>query len=311
MKNLFFIIISLVLFISISHSQRIVMQQNFETTGFTSPDSLPPNWLEFDEDNSNPNYPNAKWRTRDTGTTFPGVNVIVKSQAHNSLRGMSIPWRAGDPVADDWAFTDSMHVVTGDSLIFWMLLGTPIDSIIPNLTHYKDSMQVQISNIPIPNLGNTKLATIVSLDSDNVWTEYKFSLNAFAGQTIYIAFRYYMNTTVDGLWCNIDDIFVGNRSAIGVQPISSNIPKRFALSQNYPNPFNPATNINFDLPKGENVKLVIYNMLGQEVKTLINEYKAAGSYKVDFDASSLSSGTYLYRLTAGDNVDTKKMILVK
>jgi hypothetical protein len=311
MKNLFFIVVTLVLFVSFCHSQRIVMQQNFETTGFTSPDSLPPNWVEFDEDNSNPSYPNAKWKARDTGTTFPGVNVIVKSQAHNSLRGMSIPWRAGDPVADDWVFTDSLSIITGDSLIFWMLLGTPIDSIIPNLTHYKDSMQVQISNIPAPNIGNTKLTTIVSLDSDNVWTEYKFSLSAFAGQTIYIVFRYYMNTTVDGLWCNIDDIFVGNRSAIGIKPISSNIPKTYALSQNYPNPFNPITNINFDLPRKDFVNLIIFNSLGQVVQTLVNETKEAGSYKVDFNASNLPSGAYFYRISAGSFVDTKKMILVK
>jgi hypothetical protein len=191
-----------------------------------------------------------------------------------------------------------------------MLLGTPIDSIIPNLTHYIDSMQVHVSSINVPGVG-TKLATIVSNDSDNVWTEHKFSLNTFAGQKIYVAFRYYMNTTVDGLFCNIDDVFVGNRSAIGIQPISSNIPKRFELRQNYPNPFNPKTNFEFDLPKSENVNITIYNMLGQEVKILLNEFKNPGTYRVDFDASSLSSGTYIYRIKAGDFVDTKKMILVK
>jgi subtilisin-like proprotein convertase family protein len=95
----------------------------------------------------------------------------------------------------------------------------------------------------------------------------------------------------------------------GIQTIE--IPNYYSLSQNYPNPFNPSTTIKFTLPKGDNVKLVIFDALGREVKTLVNEYRSIGVYNVSFDASTLSSGIYFYRLTAGEFTDTKKMLLVK
>jgi len=89
------------------------------------------------------------------------------------------------------------------------------------------------------------------------------------------------------------------------------LPTAFVLNQNYPNPFNPKTNIEFSIPKNGNVTLKVFNILGQEVATLVNKEMAAGSYKVDFNASNLSSGVYIYRLEAGSNSISKKMILMK
>ncbi|NIT60960.1 MAG: T9SS type A sorting domain-containing protein [Aliifodinibius sp.] len=89
------------------------------------------------------------------------------------------------------------------------------------------------------------------------------------------------------------------------------IPARFVLQQNYPNPFNPVTNIEFSVPNAEFVTLKIYNTLGQEVAKLISERLAAGEYKYEWDASGLASGVYLYRIEAGEYVETKKMILMR
>jgi hypothetical protein len=89
------------------------------------------------------------------------------------------------------------------------------------------------------------------------------------------------------------------------------VPSAFSLSQNYPNPFNPSTTISFNLPEKSRVNLKIYDIFGREVNTLINEEKPAGYYSINFDASSLSSGTYLYRLSAGKFIQTKRMTLVK
>ncbi|MFA5404095.1 MAG: T9SS type A sorting domain-containing protein [Ignavibacteria bacterium] len=92
---------------------------------------------------------------------------------------------------------------------------------------------------------------------------------------------------------------------------NSRVPKEFNLNQNYPNPFNPETVISFDLPKSGFVSLKVYNILGEEVATLLNETKTAGSYNVNFDGSSFSSGMYYYTLESNGFASTKKMLLVK
>jgi len=89
------------------------------------------------------------------------------------------------------------------------------------------------------------------------------------------------------------------------------LPERFALEQNYPNPFNPATTINFALPKASNVKLAIYNVLGQKVATLVDGQLNAGAHVFKFNAGSLASGVYFYRLEAGGYTANKKMLLLK
>ena len=89
------------------------------------------------------------------------------------------------------------------------------------------------------------------------------------------------------------------------------IPNAFKLSQNYPNPFNPNTTINFSVPKQTNVLIKVYDILGKEVATLVNGEKAAGNYSVDFNASKLTSGMYVYNIQAGNYTATKKMMLLK
>jgi hypothetical protein len=91
----------------------------------------------------------------------------------------------------------------------------------------------------------------------------------------------------------------------------SSLPSNFTLNQNYPNPFNPTTVISYDLPENSQVNLAVYDMMGRRVATLVNENVAAGTHQVQFDASSLSSGTYMYRLQAGGNIQTKKLTLIK
>jgi subtilisin-like proprotein convertase family protein len=102
-----------------------------------------------------------------------------------------------------------------------------------------------------------------------------------------------------------------NNSVTGVQPVSGSIPEEFSLRQNYPNPFNPATTIEFSIPRESNAKLRVFDLLGKEVKSLVNEDLNAGVYKIELDASSLASGTYFYKLETDGFVDVKKMILVK
>jgi hypothetical protein len=90
-----------------------------------------------------------------------------------------------------------------------------------------------------------------------------------------------------------------------------NVPGIYTLSQNYPNPFNPNTTIRYQIPVRNLVTLKLYDILGREIITLVNEEKAAGSYEINWNASTLSSGVYFYQLKAGEFVSTKKMILIK
>ncbi len=92
---------------------------------------------------------------------------------------------------------------------------------------------------------------------------------------------------------------------------NSILPGRFSLSQNYPNPFNPATRIKYSIPVQSSVKLVLYDILGKEIMTMVNEVKPTGEYIYDLNASGLSSGVYFYKLEAGSFTDTKRMILLK
>ena len=106
------------------------------------------------------------------------------------------------------------------------------------------------------------------------------------------------------IYCNAENLPTG---IVG----NGTIPNSFKLSQNYPNPFNPATSIIFSIPKSVFVKITVYDVLGKEIKTILSEQVNAGTYNINFDASSLSSGIYFYKINAGPFSDIKKMMLVK
>jgi photosystem II stability/assembly factor-like uncharacterized protein len=110
-----------------------------------------------------------------------------------------------------------------------------------------------------------------------------------------------------------------NGSATFTNNFSSEIPEKFSLSQNYPNPFNPSTNIRYQIKKlssphalgGDLVKLKIFDILGKEIETLVNEKQSSGTYEVTWNGSNYPSGVYFYKLTAGEFTETKKMVMIK
>jgi len=134
------------------------------------------------------------------------------------------------------------------------------------------------------------------------------------------------NMSVKSFACNDDYIFASTMynsiwrrpisEIIGIQNISTEIPKEFMLFQNYPNPFNPATTIKFQIPsevksKTSDVKLIVYNILGSEVATLVYEQLAPGNYSINWNASAFPSGVYFYKLTTDGFIETKKMMMIK
>ncbi|MBN1633487.1 MAG: T9SS type A sorting domain-containing protein [Ignavibacteria bacterium] len=101
-----------------------------------------------------------------------------------------------------------------------------------------------------------------------------------------------------------------NNITTGIEPVAGN-PETYSLSQNYPNPFNPTTTIRVQLPKEGDVSIKVFDMLGREVSVIMNGFMKSGTYDITFDASTLASGTYFYRMQAGDFIDIKKMVVLK
>jgi hypothetical protein len=125
-------------------------------------------------------------------------------------------------------------------------------------------------------------------------------------------------SAVPAVWCDMRDgngeIYYKRNptgNVIGINQTGLFIPDKFKLNQNYPNPFNPATSIKYQVESIKFIKLVVYDILGKEVATLVNENQSPGTYEVTFDGSALASGVYFYKLTAGDFSEVKKMLLIK
>jgi N-acetylneuraminic acid mutarotase len=136
-----------------------------------------------------------------------------------------------------------------------------------------------------------------------------FKASGKGDNKIYIVAGY--TTTGVGTTENLNFSFIDGCSPTGIHGNLSQVPSEYLLSQNYPNPFNPATVISFGIPKAGVVKLTVSDISGKEVSKLVNDYKEAGTYKINFDASSLSSGIYFYKIESGTFVETKKMALLK
>jgi photosystem II stability/assembly factor-like uncharacterized protein len=137
--------------------------------------------------------------------------------------------------------------------------------------------------------------------------------NTGAGTWFWRALYCYSDSIVWGVGGGgkIMNTITGGQTLIGISNNEKMFNPDFELYQNYPNPFNPVTNIQYDLPKNVFVSVKIYDLLGREIKTLVNEYKNAGSYIVNFNGSELSSGIYFYRIQAGSFVQVKRMGLIK
>jgi len=120
----------------------------------------------------------------------------------------------------------------------------------------------------------------------------------------------YSYTSMGSSYSTSDAVLLDSYVA-GINEFNGNTINNYVLMQNYPNPFNPNTTISYQLPKSGQVTIKVYDVLGNEVKTLVNEYKPAGEYSVNFDAGKLSSGVYIYRITAGGYTSAKKMTLIK
>jgi photosystem II stability/assembly factor-like uncharacterized protein len=140
------------------------------------------------------------------------------------------------------------------------------------------------------------------------WKPIKISINNVS------SFNYINKLDVNKLLIGVNCVGLfefDTKSLLLVNTENNNLIGHYSLSQNYPNPFNPITTIRFTIPKSDRVQIKVYDMLGREIQTLVNDFKQSGNYEIFFDASNLPSGIYLYRMSSGDYSETKKMLLLK
>jgi len=163
-------------------------------------------------------------------------------------------------------------------------------------TVFDDSASASISTGSAPFTGSFRPETPLSVyNGTEVHGKWILKVNDQAGSDTGHVERYCLNVIYNAI------LAVNNNQ----------LPVKFELGQNYPNPFNPVTTIKYSVPRQSLVKLVIYDILGREVKTLVNEMRTAGTYEAVFDASQISSGVYFYRMESGDFTDVKKLVILK
>jgi subtilisin-like proprotein convertase family protein len=190
------------------------------------------------------------------------------------------------------------------------------------LTHggISDTLIYQVNGNGGVNFTNTYL-------NDNLGISFDVASAPFAGIFIpYNSLTNFTSTSLPGEWIltitdhkSGDDgvlqdwgLLISESTIVGIEEKNDFlIPNSISLFQNYPNPFNPCTIISYQLAVSSKVILKVYDILGNEVATLVNEEKPAGNYEIEFEATNLSSGLYFYQLKSGEFVQTKKMILIK
>jgi hypothetical protein len=160
------------------------------------------------------------------------------------------------------------------------------------------------------NDATTRQASIIwaAFKLDAIWNTPKYlgTVKFLAGNKL----QFTTKNKMTGRSGNTDK-YDGTDAPMSVERIEGSIPKEFSLDQNYPNPFNPSTTISFSIPAVSQVRLVVYDILGREVKTLLDEKKEAGSYRVTFNAQNFASGIYFCRIEAGAEFKVRKMMLLK
>ncbi len=254
---------------------------------------------------------------------YQGSSVALSNDGNTVIEGGDADDNFGGSV---WAFTRSNSVWTQQGQKFHGTGGTGTTG------------QEQGNSIAITPDGNTAVvggyadgsdsgAVWVFTRSGGVWSQLGSKLvgtgsngqEIFQGSSVSISSNGTLIEGALGDGGHVGAAWVFVYPGIGITPISSEVPKNFSLSQNYPNPFNPSTVIKFQVSSYRFVKLTIFDVLGREVSTLVNQNLQPGTYEVNFDGTNLTSGAYFYKLVAGDPgsksgtsfIETKKMMMVK
>jgi hypothetical protein len=280
-------------------------------------DTVPPaGWFTVNQDSSP--VPDTSWGYYEEIVFSWGDTV--RPQAGNFFWANSYQNAKGSEI-DDWLITPRLPVLeTGDSLYVWVnAIGMSTIIIYPNtVTVWLSRTDSLLSNFVF------SVDTIVDPGPAGEWHRYAMDITVndqMVGYAPFVGFKHdHRNGGPFGPgsnWVHLDHVVLANGGYVTtIQNKYTATPTDFILEQNYPNPFNPTTTIAYQLNNGTDVLLAIYNLAGQQIRTLVNERQSAGTWKVVWDGKDLhgnmvASGIYLYRLNIENNIQTRKMILIK
>jgi len=246
-------------------------------------------------------FPPAGWLRQIQNSSYTWVRSNPQNNNFNQIDPNSLysaicPWVAQDQ--NEWLITPAFNLGNGSASIeFYVGYSTTWLSFATIKLH-------------ISTDGGSNWTQLWTAENDGQpwsWRNKTIDLTSYSNrQNLKLGWQYVGN---DGDMVALDGVKLMGFSTTSVE--DEFVVTDFSLSQNYPNPFNPSTKISWQSPEGSHTTLKIYDVLGKEVATLVNEYKPAGRYEVEFDAANLSSGVYLYRLQSGEQFLTKKMTLIK
>jgi len=250
--------------------------------------------------------------TGGVGNIYQGYSVAISSDGNTFITGGYGDFSGTGAI---WIFTRSGSVWTqqGTKLVGTGLVGNGDQGFSVSIS---SNGNTAIEGGPFDNASTG--AVWVFTRTSGVWTQQGTKLigtgaGGGARQGYSVAISSNGGTFLEGAPLDNGNgaVWVFVNPSIGIRTISTEIPENFSLSQNFPNPFNPSTNIRYDLPKNGFVKLVVFDELGREIETLVNEKQTTGTYEATFNASQYPSGVYFYKLQTENFSETKKMILIK
>jgi hypothetical protein len=222
----------------------------------------------------------------------PAANAVVKLKDLGPDANLTISWSGTfDQDGDTVRYLFGLYAVDGDTRTRVALLDSDTAGTKTTLTLGVQAVDDLLASSSVDEGG------AISLD----WTIYLRDNNDTVQVSTYTA------PTFTPVWRTVTFERLGTSNELE----DAGKAYEFALNQNYPNPFNPSTAIQFSIPSAQNVRLTVYNVLGQQVASLVNQNLSAGVHTANFNASALSSGVYFYRLEAGNNIAVKKMLLIK
>ncbi len=229
----------------------------------------------------------------------PMIRLEAEAATHTGSANTTYSVKS-DPLASGGQYLD---IAGQEGSVTWRFTNVDTTGIYPITIAYKLNYQSPKSQYLIVN-GDT--VDVVVFDGSSV--------SAWYTTTVPVTLPHGADTVQIGLfwgWMSLDYLGVPTNVLTSVAQQPAGVPLTFALEQNYPNPFNPSTTIGYQIPKQGMVSLKVYDVVGRLVRTLVNQVQGAGSYKVRFDAATLASGVYFYRLQAGSSTTSMKMLLVK